>query len=101
MTNHVYNSMVHVMSKKSWDKLTPDQQKIFKEESKKAGDWMRVQVQKEEADLVSQLKEKGMQVTTPNIADFKAKMQPAYDKIGTYAGKENVEAFLKMAEATK
>ena len=101
MTNHVYNSMVHVMSKKSWDKLTPDQQKIFKEESKKAGDWMRAQVQKEEADLVKQLKEKGMQVTTPNIADFKAKMQPAYDKIGTYAGKENVDAFLKMAEATK
>ena len=101
LTNHVYNSMVHVMSKKTWDKLTPDQQKIIKEESKKAGDWMREQVQKEEADLVKQLKEKGMQVTTPNVADFKAKMQPAYDKIGQYAGKENVDAFLKMADTTK
>ena len=101
LTNHVYNSMVHVMSKKTWDKLTPDQQKIIKEESKKAGDYMREQVQKEEANLVKQLKEKGMQVTTPNVADFKAKMQPAYDKIGQYAGKENVDAFLKMAAETK
>jgi len=101
LTNHVYNSMVHVMSKKTWDKLTPEQQKIIKEESKKAGDYMRGQVQKEEASLVKQLEEKGMKVTKPNVADFKAKMKPAYDKIGEYAGKDNVASFLKMAESTK
>jgi len=101
LTNHVYNSMVHVMSKKTWDKLTPEQQKIIKEESKKAGDYMRGQVQKEEASLVKQLEEKGMKVTKPNAADFKAKMKLAYDKIGEYAGKDNVASFLKMAESTK
>jgi tripartite ATP-independent transporter DctP family solute receptor len=101
LTNHVYNSMVHVMSKKTWDKLTPDQQKIIREESVKAGNWMREQVQKEEANLVKQLEEKGMQVTRPNVADFKARMQPAYDRIGQYAGKDNVDAFLKMADSTK
>jgi TRAP-type C4-dicarboxylate transport system substrate-binding protein len=81
--------------------MTPDQQKIIKEESKKAGDWMRAEIQKNEANLVGQLKEKGMLVTTPKQADFKAKMAPAYDRIGQYAGKENVETFVKMAEATK
>jgi len=39
---------------------------------------MREQVQKEEANLVKQLKEKGMQVTTPNVADFKAKRNAGY-----------------------
>ncbi|MEO8410458.1 MAG: TRAP transporter substrate-binding protein [Propionivibrio sp.] len=101
LTNHVYNSWVHVMSKKTWEKLSPEQQVIIKEESKKAGDWMREQVQKDNASLVSQLKEKGMQVTTPNQADFKARMKPAYDRIADYAGKENVEMFKKMAEETK
>jgi tripartite ATP-independent transporter DctP family solute receptor len=101
LTRHVYNSWVHVMSKKTWDKLTPDQQKIIKEESKRSGDWMRAQILKEDASLISQLKEKGMQVTTPNRAEFKARMKPAYDKIGEYAGKENVETFVKMAEDTK
>jgi tripartite ATP-independent transporter DctP family solute receptor len=101
LTNHVYNSWVHVMSKKTWEKLSPEQQKIVKEESKTAGDWMRAEIQKNESNLVSQLKEKGMLVTTPKQADFKAKMQPAYDRIGQYAGKENVEAFVKMAEETK
>ena len=41
MTGHNYNTMVHVISKKVWDKLTPEQKTIVKEESKKAGDWMR------------------------------------------------------------
>jgi len=101
LTNHVYNSWVHVMSKKTWEKLNPEQQKIVKEESKKAGDWMRVEIQKNEANLVAQLKEKGMLVTSHNQADFKARMKPAYDRIGEYAGKDNVEAFVKMAEDTK
>ena len=101
ITNHVYNSMVHVISKKTWDKLTPDQQKIFKEESKLAGEMMRKQIQSEEKDLIKKLEEKGMKVTYPNQADFKAKMGPAYEKIGAYAGKENVDAFVKMAESVK
>ena len=42
-----------------------------------------------------------MKVTTPNQADFKARMQPAYDKIAGYAGKDNVDAFVKMAESVK
>ncbi len=100
LTNHVYNSWVHVMSKKTWEKLSPEQQKILREESKKAGDWMRSEIQKEEASLVAQLREKGMAVTHVRPDDFKAKMKPAYDRIGEYAGKDNVEHFLKMAEET-
>ena len=42
-----------------------------------------------------------MKVTEPNLAAFKAKMKPAYDAIAEYAGKANVEAFLKMVDETK
>ena len=101
ITNHVYNSMVHVISKKTWDKLTPDQQKIIKEESKLAGETMRKQIQSEEKDLIKKLEAAGMKVTYPNQADFKAKMGPAYEKIGEYAGKDNVDAFIKMADSVK
>ena len=101
LTRHVYNSMVHVMSKKTYDKLTPEQQKIIREESKKAGQWFRDEMQKEEAGLIGKLKEKGMQVTEPDVSKFKAQMQPAYDRIGEYAGKENVAKFLKMVESVQ
>lgn len=101
LTRHVYNSMVHVMSKKSFDKLTPDQQKIVKEESKKAGQWFRDTMLKEEAGLIDKLKAKGMKITTPDTSKFRAQMQQAYDRIGEYAGKENVAKFLKMVDSVK
>ncbi len=101
LTYHSYNSMVAVISKASWGKLSADQQKIVKEEAQKAGQWFRDENLKAEKSLVAQLKEKGMEVTEPDLAPFKAKMQPAYDAIAAYAGKANVDAFLKMVAESK
>jgi len=101
MTQHVYNSMVHVMSKKAWDELTPEQQVIVREESKKAGQWFRDTMVAEEAGLAEKLKEKGMQVTYPDRAEFRAKMEPAYVRIAEYAGQENFDTFMKMVEAER
>lgn len=101
LTRHVYNSMVHVMSLKSWNKLTPDQQRIIREESKKAGDFMRKRMQEEEEVLVAKLEKEGMIITRVDASEFQAKMEPAYKRIGKYAGEENVEKFRKMAESLR
>lgn len=101
ITGHVYNSMVNVMSKTVWDTLSEEQQIIIREESVAAGNAMRVMMQTQETELIALLEEKGMTVTYPDKALFKAKMQPAYDRIGEYAGKENVELFIKMCEDNK
>ncbi len=101
MTGHTYNSMVHVMSKKTWDKLTPEQQQIVREESKKAGDYMRKTLRDAEADQISKLEGLGMKVTRPDLAPFKAKMGPAYDRMKESVGAENVDYFLKMVDQTK
>ncbi|MGE4299321.1 MAG: TRAP transporter substrate-binding protein [Desulfovibrionaceae bacterium] len=101
MTGHTYNSMVHVMSKKTWDKLTPEQRVIVREESKKAGDYMRKTLRDAESDQIEKLKALGMAVTYPDVALFKAKMGPAYDRMKASVGAENVATFLKMIEDTK
>lgn len=101
MTGHNYNTMVHVISKRVWDKLTPEQQKIIKEESAKAGNWMRKAVRDAEADQIEKLKQAGVQVTYPDKAKFKALMKPAYDRMNAVAGEENIAAFVKMVEAAK
>ncbi len=101
MTGHNYNTMVHVISKKTWDKLTPEQQKIVKEESHKAGEYMRKAVRDEEADQIKQLKAQGMEVTYPDKALFKALMGPAYDRMKPIAGEENIAAFTKMVNEAK
>jgi tripartite ATP-independent transporter DctP family solute receptor len=101
MTGHNYNTMVHVISKKVWDKLTPEQQTIMKEESKKAGDWMRKTVREAEAAQIKDLEKFGMQVTYPDKAKFKALMQPAYDRMKPIAGEENIQAFTKMVDEAR
>jgi tripartite ATP-independent transporter DctP family solute receptor len=99
LTRHVYNSMVHVVNKESWDRLTPEQQQIVREESEAAGQLMRQLVAEQEAGELQALKDAGMQVVEdPDIDAFKAKMGPAYDRIGEYAGEENVEKFLSFVE---
>jgi TRAP-type transport system periplasmic protein len=101
MTGHNYNTMVHVISKKVWDKLTAAQKAIVKEESKRAGDWMRKAVRDAEADQISQLKGFGMEVTTPDKTEFKKLMKPAYDRMKAIAGEENIAAFIKMVDEAK
>ena len=101
MTGHTYNSMVHVISKKTWAKLTPEQQRIVKEESKKAGDFMRKTLRDAEADQIKKLQELGMEVTWPNVAAFKAKMGPAYERMKASVGADNLSYFLKILKETK
>jgi TRAP-type transport system periplasmic protein len=98
LTRHVYNNMIHTVSAKAWAKLTPDQQKIFREESKSAGASMRKAIMDEEADLVAKMEKAGVRVTRPDLAPFRAAMGPAYERIGKYAGEENVKRFMKFVE---
>jgi len=101
LTRHIYNNMIHTISAKTWAKLTPEQKTIFEEESKKAGAYMRQQIVSQENDLVGKMQQAGMQVTRPNLAAFRAAMKPAYEKIGKYAGEENVKKFLEYVEAAR
>ncbi len=101
MTGHNYNSMVHVISKKVWDSLTKQQQTIIKEESKKAGLYMRKTQREAEATQINELKSFGMEIVYPDKAKFKALMKPAYDRMNDIAGADNIKEFLKMIENAK
>ncbi|RZL65632.1 MAG: TRAP transporter substrate-binding protein [Variovorax sp.] len=100
ITRHVYNSMTHVISQSSWKKLTPAQQTVLREESKLARDLMRKLVAEQEAAEISKMEAAGVAVTRPDLAKFRAIMQPAYDRVGAYAGKDNMKTFMDML-ATK
>ena len=101
MTGHTYNSMVHVLSKKTWDKLTSKQQQIVREESKKAGDFMRKTLRDAEADQIVKLEKLGMKVTRPDVSAFKAQMGPAYERMKASVGADNLNYFLKIVEEMK
>lgn len=98
VTRHIYNNMIHTVGINSWKRLTPEQQTIFREESHSAGDLMRKLVADGEAEQIAKLEKAGMQVTRPDLAPFRAKMEPAYKRISDYAGADNVKTFQSMVE---
>jgi TRAP-type transport system periplasmic protein len=98
LTRHVYNNMVHTIGSYAWQRLSLEQQAIFREESAAAGNLMRRLIGQQEADLIGKLEATGMRVTRPNLAPFRARMEPAYKRIADYAGEANVKKFLEMVE---
>jgi tripartite ATP-independent transporter DctP family solute receptor len=98
ITHHVYNNMIHTIGINTWKKLTPEQQTIFREESKAAGNLMRKMIGDQEADQIKKLEAAGLQVTRPDLAPFRALMDPAYKRIAAYAGEANVKKFREMVE---
>jgi tripartite ATP-independent transporter DctP family solute receptor len=98
LTRHVYNNMIHTISSKTWKRLSPEQQAIFREESAAAGNLMRRLIGDQEAELIGKLEAAGMQVTRPALAPFRARMEPAYKRVAAYAGEANVKKFRDMVE---
>jgi len=96
LTRHVYNSMIHVVNKSVWDGLTEEQQTILREESANAAKTMREAVQKQEAEELAGLKERGMKITEPDLAPFAALMEPARKRVAEYSGADNMEKFLGL-----
>lgn len=102
ITNHVYNSMNLVVSKKVWDKLSAENQKILREESANAAQTMRNLIKSSDADYIAKLEKQGMIVTRPNTAAFAAKMDSSYKAISKYVGDQAIiDQFLKMVSDTK
>jgi tripartite ATP-independent transporter DctP family solute receptor len=98
LTQHVYNNMIHTIGVNSWKKLTPEQQTIFREESKISGELMRKLIADAETDQIDKLQKAGMVLTRPDLAPFRAKMEPAYKRIADYAGEENVKKFREIVD---
>jgi TRAP-type C4-dicarboxylate transport system substrate-binding protein len=101
LTGHAYSTMVHVINRKAWSKLTPEQQGIVREESAKAGEWMRKAIREAEAEQIEKLKLLGVQVTYPDKAGFQAMMKPATTRMTDIVGEENIQEFLKMVETAR
>jgi tripartite ATP-independent transporter DctP family solute receptor len=101
LTRHIYNNMIHTVGVNTWRKLTPEQQTIFREESAAAGDLMRKLMAEGEADQIKKLKAAGMQITEPELAPFRALMEPAYKRIADYAGADNVKKFRDMVDQAR
>jgi tripartite ATP-independent transporter DctP family solute receptor len=62
VTNHVYSPWIVLASKKWWDGLSKDEQKVLLDAAKASRDFERKDTREEAARAVAELKGKGMQV---------------------------------------
>jgi len=62
VTNHVYSPWIVTVSKKYWDALSKDEQKVLMDAAKKSRDFERKDTREEAAKALADLKAKGMQV---------------------------------------
>ena len=62
VTNHVYSPWIMTVSKKWWDQLSKDEQKVLSDAAKASRDFERQDTREEAAKAVADLKAKGMAV---------------------------------------
>ncbi|PZE20601.1 TRAP transporter substrate-binding protein [Paenibacillus xerothermodurans] len=94
MTNHVYTPFVFLVSKKFWDQLTPDEQKILKEAAVEAGKFQREKNREQNKKSLENLKSKGMEVnevTPEDRAKMEAAVKPVVDKFSKELGEDLVK----------
>ena len=97
--NYTYSSMVHVVNKNSWAKLTPEQQKIVTEESIAAAKQARKLLRDNETVKLKDLETtKGIVIARPDLGPWKAAMGPAWEKVKGRVGADNFKRFMEMVE---
>jgi len=101
-TRHIYNPQIVIISKKFWDTLNADEQKLFKDAAVEARAFQRKVNRDKDADFLKQIKEKGMQVTDlspAELAKFQAAVKPVVDKYTDQIGADTMK--LLQAELAK
>lgn len=83
LTEHSLQPEVLVMSKKSWDKLSADDQKLIRQAAKESVVKMRELWDAREKTSEAKVRAAGSVVSTVEKGEFQAAMKPVYDKYVT------------------
>jgi tripartite ATP-independent transporter DctP family solute receptor len=80
LTGHKYEVNPFVISKRTWDKLTPADQKVFREAAAEATQAQRKMSKEADEKLTAELKAKGVQIETVDRKAFVEATKPVYAK---------------------
>ncbi len=78
LTSHLVDLNYVAFSKAVWDELTPEQQNTVQDAANAAAESGRQKQLQKEADLVSFLKEQGLEIYEPDLAAFRNHVQSQY-----------------------
>ncbi len=101
LTNHVYSPIPLAISEKTWQKFSPADQKAVTEAAQIAAKFSRTMIAGNDDNQLKEMAAKGAKINAkPNLAAFRAAVQPVYGKAREKYGAD-VDTFLKEAEAIR
>ncbi|RDI59555.1 TRAP transporter substrate-binding protein [Microvirga subterranea] len=104
MSNHIYSVWAFLMSKRFWDKLTPDEQALITDAANEAKDFERKTIRDFEKTALEELKAKGMEVTTlsdDEMAKLREKTKAVRDKFTEEFGKDSATEMMSEIERVR
>jgi tripartite ATP-independent transporter DctP family solute receptor len=107
VTNHVYSPWIVTVSKKYWDQLSKDEQKVLMDAAKTSRDFERKDTRAEAAKAMGDLKAKGMEINELSPAEstrMRDKLTKVYALIGADIGMDlwnETQAELKRIRGSK
>lgn len=96
LTRHAYAPNVIMMSMITWKKLSEEHQKLVQESAQAAAEHNRAYDNEKEAEWLQLLKDKGMEVTEPDLSIFREAAAPVYEKYQEEFGKDLIDAILAV-----
>ncbi|WP_337996084.1 TRAP transporter substrate-binding protein [Oleispirillum naphthae] len=75
LTNHVFGTPQHIMSGKTWAKLSPADRKIIKEAAKEAREYQNKLAWEDDAKTKAAFEKKGIVFTEPDLKGFQERAQ--------------------------
>ena len=101
LTNHVYSPIPLTISEKTWQKLSPADQKAVTEAAQVAAKFSREMISGNDANQLKDMAGKGAKINAkPDVEAFRQAVQPVYAKARDKYGAD-VDAFLKDAEGIR
>ncbi len=104
VTNHMYTPQAVVVSKKFWDKLTPEEQKTMREAAQETAVYQRKVARDEATKVLAEVKKKGMTVfelSPEEIGKLRERSKPVVEKYTTELGPIVGEMYAAVDKARK
>jgi TRAP-type C4-dicarboxylate transport system substrate-binding protein len=100
MTRHVYSPIPLTISEKTWQKLSPADQKAVTQAAVEAGAWNRIEVKSSEEKQMAEMASKGAKINSPNLAPFREAVKPTLEKAKAKYGAD-VDAIMADVNAVR
>jgi tripartite ATP-independent transporter DctP family solute receptor len=98
-TNHKYEGKPFIISEATWNKLSPEYQKILSDAAKKYAVKNRQMFAQQDKELRADLEAKGMKLNTPDLTPFREATASVYDEWKGILGEDLVNKVVKAAQA--